>query len=82
MTRIERMELLDKLRIEVYGHPEKPYTYSRGLFRERRSPRLNKKPPMDQNASATLWRAREHAQERGRRNKRAGESALGCGAKS
>lgn len=82
MTQVERRELLNELRIEIYGHPEKPYTYSRGLFRERRSPRLNKKAAMDQNASLALWRAREHAQERGRRNKRAGENALGCGAKS
>lgn len=76
MTRIERMELLDKLRIEAYGNPEKQYMAYRGRFRERRSPRLNKKVAMDQNASATLWRAREHTQERGRRNKREGESAI------
>lgn len=72
LGRVEKMELLDVLRIEAYGDPEKQYIAYRGRFRERRSPRLNKKPPMDQNASLALWRAREHAQERGRRNKRVG----------
>ena len=59
MTRIERMELLDVLRLEIYCDDGR-YTYWRGRFLERRARRGPQVGPDYLFAAATLWRAQEH----------------------